>query len=176
MIKTILLVLAVALVALLAYAATRPDTFAVTRSATIQAPAQKLHPLIADLRAFNTWNPYAKKDPAMRITYRGPASGPGAAYDFDGNKDAGSGSIELLSDQPPSKVTMELHMIKPMEGRNTIEFDLKPQGYATVVTWSMHGPAPYISKLAGIFLDMDKMIGRDFEAGLANLKAAAEQR
>lgn len=175
MFKTILLVLAVALVALLAYAATRPDTFAVSRSTTIQAPPQKIHALIADLRSMNTWNPYAKKDPAIRLSYRGPASGPGAAYDFEGNKDVGKGSIEVLADQPPARVTMQLHMIQPFEGKNTIEFDLKPQGPATAVTWSMHGPCPYISKLVGIFFDMDKMIGADFEAGLSQLKAAAEQ-
>lgn len=177
MLKTIALILALAVAALLLYAATRPGTFAVQRSAVIQAPPDKLFPLINDLRQFNTWNPYAQKDPAMRIAYRGPASGPGAAFDFSGNKEAGKGSIELTGGQAPTRVGMRLHMIEPFEGRNEIAFTLVPQGSqgeATQVTWAMHGPSPYISKLIGIFIDMDHMIGRDFEAGLARLKAVAE--
>lgn len=176
MLKSIALILAVALAALLLYAATRPDTFAVQRSAVIQASPDKLFPLINDLHQFNTWNPYARKDPAMRIDYRGPASGPGAAFDFSGNKDAGKGSIEVTGGQAPTRVDMRLDMIEPFEGHNQIAFTLTPQGQATQVTWAMHGPSPYLSKVVGIFLDMDHMIGRDFEAGLARLKATAETR
>lgn len=175
MLKSIALILAVALAALLLYAATRPDTFAVQRSAVIQASPDKLFPLINDLHQFNTWNPYARKDPAMRIDYRGPASGPGAAFDFSGNK-AGKGSIEVTGGQAPTRVDMRLDMIEPFEGHNQIAFTLTPQGQATQVTWAMHGPSPYLSKVVGIFLDMDHMIGRDFEAGLARLKATAETR
>lgn len=112
----------------------------------------------------------------MQISYRGPASGPGAAFDFSGNKDAGKGSVEVTGGQAPTRVDMVLHMIEPFEGRNQITFTLTPQGEATQVTWAMHGPSPYISKLIGIFIDMDHMIGRDFEAGLAQLKAVAETR
>ncbi|RRS04811.1 polyketide cyclase [Aquabacterium soli] len=176
MLKSIALILAVALAALLLYAATRPDTFAVQRSALIQASPDKLFPLINDLHQFNTWNPYARKDPAMRIDYRGPASGPGAAFDFSGNKDAGKGSIEVTGGQAPTRVDMRLDMVEPFEGHNQIAFTLTPQGQATQVTWAMHGPSPYLSKVIGIFLDMDHMIGRDFEAGLARLKATAETR
>lgn len=176
MLKSIALILAVALAALLLYAATRPDTFAVQRSALIQASPDKLFPLINDLHQFNTWNPYARKDPAMRIDYRGPASGPGAAFDFSGNKDAGKGSIEVTGGQAPTRVDMRLDMVEPFEGHNQIAFTLTPQGQATQVTWAMHGPSPYLSKVIGIFLDMDHMIGRDFEAGLARLKVTAETR
>ncbi len=176
MLKSIALILAVALAALLLYAATRPDTFAVQRSALIQASPDKLFPLINDLHQFNTWNPYARKDPAMRIDYRGPASGPGAAFDFSGNKDAGKGSIEVTGGQAPTRVDMRLDMVEPFEGHNQIAFTLTPQGQATQVTWAMHGPSPYLSKVIGIFLDMDHLIGRDFEAGLARLKAVAEAR
>jgi hypothetical protein len=176
MLKSIALILAVALAALLLYAATRPDTFAVRRSALIQASPDKLFPLINDLHQFNTWNPYARKDPAMRIDYRGPASGPGAAFDFSGNKDAGKGSIEVTGGQAPTRVDMRLDMVEPFEGHNQIAFTLTPQGQATQVTWAMHGPSPYLSKVIGIFLDMDHLIGRDFEAGLARLKAVAEAR
>ncbi len=176
MLKSIALIVVLAVAALALYATTRPDTFAVQRSTLIQAKADKLFPLINDLHQYNTWNPYAKKDPAMRIDYRGPASGPGAAFDFSGNKDAGKGSVEVTGGQAPTRVDMVLHMIEPFEGRNQITFTLTPQGEATQVTWAMHGPSPYISKLIGIFIDMDHMIGRDFEAGLAQLKAVAETR
>jgi hypothetical protein len=127
------------------------------------------------MRAFNTWNPYNKKDPAMQGTYRGPQSGPGAGFDFQGNKDVGKGSIQIVDATAPSKVTMKLDMIEPFEGHNMVEFSLAPRGDSTEVTWAMHGPAPYISKLVSIFINMDRMIGRDFEAGLADLKARAEK-
>lgn len=165
------LLLVLAIGGLLIYAASRPKVMAVQRSALIQAPAEKIHPLINDLHRFNAWNPYEKKDPAIKGSYRGPASGPGAGDDFEGNKDVGKGSIQITSTAAPGRVTMELHMIEPMEGRNTIDFTLAPRGEATEVTWAMHGPSPFIARLAGVSFDMDRMIGRDFEAGLANLKS-----
>lgn len=174
MLKTIAFVALLAVAALLVFAAARPDTFVVARSATVQATPEKLYPLINDLRQFNTWNPYGKKDPNMRGEYRGPTAGPGAAYHFEGNKDVGKGSIRIV-DAAPGKVTMQLHMIEPFEGRNSVEFILQPRGAATEVTWSMNGPSPFIAKLAGVFMDMDRMIGRDFEAGLAGLKQRAER-
>ena len=179
MLKSIALIIVLAVAALLLYATTRPDTFAVQRSTVVQAGTDRLVPLINDLHQFNTWNPYARKDRAMQINYRGPASGPGAAFDFSGNKDAGKGSVEVTGGQAPTRVDMVLHMIEPFEGRNQITFTLTPQGAqgeVTQVTWAMHGPSPYISKLIGIFIDMDHMISRDFEAGLAQLKAVAEPR
>jgi hypothetical protein len=175
MIKSIALVLVLGITAVLIYAATRPDTLRVQRSAHIRAPADRIHPLISDLRQFNTWNPYAKKDANMTVAYRGNASGPGAGYDFSGNKDVGKGSIEITESASPRKVTMKLDMIEPMEGHNIIEFSLAPRGDTTEVTWSMQGASPYIAKVMGIFINMDQMIGKDFEAGLANLKAAAER-
>jgi Polyketide cyclase / dehydrase and lipid transport len=174
MLKTIALLIGLAIAALLLFAATRPDTFQVQRSARIQAPAAKLFGLINDMHQFNTWNPYNRKDPTMHGTYRGPSAGPGAGYDFQGNRDVGKGSLEILASQP-DKVTMRLDMKEPMAGQNTIEFRLVSQGDATEVTWAMHGASPFIAKLAGIFMNMDHMIGRDFEAGLANLKAQAER-
>jgi len=175
MIKTLALIAVAALGALLIFAATRPDTFRVQRSASIKAAPDKLYPLINDLRQFNTWNPYEKKDPAIQGSYRGPASGPGAGYDFQGNKDVGKGSIEIVESSPPGKVMMKLDMLEPFEGHNIIEFSLAPRGEATEVTWAMHGPSPFVGKLLGVFVNMDRMIGRDFEAGLANLKARAER-
>ncbi|MEP6791203.1 MAG: SRPBCC family protein [Ramlibacter sp.] len=176
MIKAIAITAAAALGALLIYAATRPDVFRVQRSATINAPADRIYPLVNDLRAFNTWNPFNKKDPSMKLDYRGPAAGAGAAFDFNGNKDVGRGSIQITDSAAPSRVAMKLDMIEPFEGHNDIEFTLIPRGNATEVNWAMHGPSPYIAKLMGIFFNMDSMIGKDFEAGLSGLKTRAEQR
>jgi hypothetical protein len=173
MIKTIALIAVAALGALLIFAATRPDTFRVERSASIKAPPEKLHGLINDMKVFNTWNPYNLKDPNIKGEYQGPQAGPGAVYRFAGNKDVGKGSIAIV-DTSPSKVTMKLDMLEPFEGHNVVEFVLAPKGDATEVTWAMHGPSPYLGKLMGLVFNMDKMIGRDFEAGLANLKTKAE--
>ena len=167
-----LVALPVAAVALIA--AGRPDTFRVERSTTVQANPEKVHGLINDMRQFNTWNPYNRKDPAMRGEYRGPASGPGAAYHFEGNQDVGKGSLQIVA-TAPRQVTMQLHMIEPFEGRNTVDFILSPQAGATQVTWAMHGPSPFISRVVGVVFDLDRMIGRDFETGLAGLKAIAER-
>jgi hypothetical protein len=175
MLKTLALVAVAAVGALLAFAATRPDTFRVQRSLVVNAPAAKLFPMVNDLRQFSAWNPYEKKDPAIRISYRGAASGPGAGYDFEGNKEVGKGSIDIVDAAAPAKVTMQLTMVEPFEGRNTVEFSLVPQGQATNVTWAMHGPSPFMAKLVGVFMNMDQMVGRDFEAGLANLKTLAER-
>jgi polyketide cyclase/dehydrase/lipid transport protein len=177
MLKITLFVLAALVAGLLLYAASRPDEFRVQRSVRIAAPAPQVHALIHDLQRFNTWNPYNRKDPDVKGQYSGPAAGPGAAYAFQGNKDVGKGSLTILDSQPPQRVTMRLDMLAPFEGHNQIDFTLVPAGAAsdaTDVTWAMHGPASFVPKLMGIFFDMDKMIGRDFEAGLLNLKAAAE--
>lgn len=175
MLKTISLLIGVVVAVLLIFAATRPDVFHVERSTTIQAPAERLHPLINDLRGFNTWNPYARKDPAMQGQYSGPAAGPGAGYEFQGNQDVGKGRIGITASSAPSSVTMQLDMFEPFAARNVVTFSLVPEGGATRVTWAMDGPSPFISKLIGVFMNMDQMIGRDFEAGLGHLKALAEK-
>lgn len=175
MLKTIALLIGAAIAVLLIYAATRPDAFHVERSATIQAPPERLHPLINDLHGFNTWNPYARKDPAMQGQYSGPAAGPGAVYEFQGNQDVGKGRIGITASSAPSSVTMQLDMFEPFAARNVVTFSLVPEGGATRVTWAMDGPSPFISKLIGVFMNFDRMIGRDFEAGLGHLKALAEK-
>ena len=175
MLKTIAVVIAAVLAVPVVLATFKPDTFRVQRSASIRASADKIHPLISDMRRFNTWNPYNKKDPNVKGSYRGPSSGPGAGYDFEGNKDVGKGSIQIVEPVTPTRVSMKLDMIEPFEGHNRVEFTLAPRGDSTEVTWAIHGPSPFMAKLMGIFFDMDRMIGRDFEAGLADLKAAAER-
>lgn len=166
---------ALAIAALLAYAATRPDTFYFERSITVTAGTEKILPLINDLARFNTWNPYNKKDPAMKSAYRGPQAGPGAAYDFDGNAEVGKGSIQIVEPSGPNTVSMRLDMKAPMEASNLIDFKLQPQAGATQVTWSMHGPTPYFAKVLHLVFNMEKMLGRDMDAGLAELKTLAER-
>jgi uncharacterized protein YndB with AHSA1/START domain len=174
MFKTISIVIAVALLAVLAFAATRPDTFEVQRQTLIKAPPDKIAAYLNDFRQWAQWSPYEKLDPAMKRTFSGAASGKGAVYTWDGNGKAGAGRMEILDAPLPAKVRIKLDFIKPFEGHNTAEFTLQAQGDVTQVTWAMSGPAPYISKLMGLFFNMDKLIGTDFEAGLDNLKNVAE--
>ncbi len=176
MLKTIAIVVVVVLIAgVLTLAATKPDTFRVQRTASIKAPPEKIFPLINDLRAFNTWNPYETKDPNLKGRHIGSASGKGAAYAFDGNKEVGQGSLEIMESLPSARVTMKLNLIKPFEAQNTIEFTFQPEGDITNVTWAMQGHTPYFAKIIHLFFDMDSMVGKDFETGLANLKVAAEK-
>ena len=175
--------LVVVIAGILIYAATRPDTFRVQRSATIKAPPEKIYTLINDLRGWSAWSPYEKKDPAMKRAFSGPPSGKGAVYEWDGNKNVGKGRMEITEATPPGKILIKLDFIKPFEGHNTAEFTMEPAkgpgGDSTVVTWAMYGPCPYVAKVMGVvmglFINMDDMIGNDFAAGLANLKAVAEK-
>lgn len=175
MLKTIGIIIVVALAAVFIVAATRPDSFRVERTARIQAPPEKIFPFINDLHRFAIWSPYENKDPAMKRTHSGAASGKGAQYAWDGNKEVGQGSMEIVESSPPHRLTMKLDFIRPFDAHNIVEFTLAPNGEATDVSWALHGPSPYISKLMGLFFSMDKMIGKDFEEGLAKLKAAAEK-
>ena len=164
-----------AVAGVLVWAGTRPAVFRVQRSLVIQAPPATLHPLISSMRQFNTWNPYLRKDPNVKGSYRGSGSGPGSAYDFEGNQEVGKGSIEIMESEPTVRVTMKLDMLEPFKTSNTLDFTLVPRGDATEVTWTMQGPNPFVTRVVGVFVNMDRLIGRDFEAGLANLKAVAEK-
>ena len=174
MFKIILLIVIVALAAVLGFATTRPDVFRVERSASIKAAPEKIFPLIADFHQWGAWSLWEKMDPAMQRTFSGAASGKGAVYAWEGNSKVGAGRMEI-TDTVPSKITIQLDFIKPFEGHNIAEFTLTPNGDTTNVTWAMHGPASFISKLIGLFCNMDKMIGKDFETGLANLKVIAQK-
>ncbi|WP_422085067.1 SRPBCC family protein [Variovorax sp.] len=172
MLKPIALAVVAAIAALLIFAATRPDTFRVERTARIDAPAEKIFPLIDDFHRWGTWSPYEKLDPDMQRSFGGSTSGKGATYAWESKGKAGAGRMEITESTPSSKIAIDLDFTRPMEGHNVAEFTLQPQGNATQVTWSMHGPSPYVAKLMGIFFNMDQMIGKDFETGLANLKTA----
>jgi len=172
------LVVVVAVAGLLIYAATRPDDFRVERSIAVKAPPDKVMALVGDLRGWTAWSPYEKKDPAMKRAYSGAAAGKGAAYEWDGNKEVGHGRMEIL-EATPSKVVIKLDFITPFEAHNIAEFTAQPQGDGkgdnTNVTWAMYGPSPFIAKVMQTVINMDRMVGKDFEAGLQNLKAVAEK-
>jgi carbon monoxide dehydrogenase subunit G len=176
MLKKILLVIAVLIVGLLAYAATRPDSMRVERQTTIQAAPDRIFTLINDFHNWKAWSPWEKMDPEMKRTYPGMQSGKGAAYQWAGNRDVGSGRMEITDVAPPSRITIDVEFNEPFQAHNVAEFTLVPQGDSTAVTWAMSGQNAYLAKLMGIFVDMDSMIGRDFETGLANLKAVVEKQ
>jgi uncharacterized protein YndB with AHSA1/START domain len=161
--------------ALLVYASTRPDTFAMSRSTTINAPPDKIFPLIDSLRGFNQWNPFLAPDPAAKLDYFGPEHGVGAGHRWSGNREVGAGSVEITESTPTSNIVMKLHMLKPMEALNRVEFTLRPKGNGTAVTWTMQGRQPFIGKVMTLFIDCDKMVGKQFDKGLASLKALAER-
>jgi uncharacterized protein YndB with AHSA1/START domain len=173
------LVLAVVIVALLIYASTRPDTFRVQRTREINAPAERIFPLIANLKSMNTWNPFVEPDPAIKISYSGPENGKGAAHTWSGNSNVGAGRIEITEAVPPARVAMRLVMVKPMKADNAVEFTLAPNGRGTGVggtdvTWAMSGSQPLLAKVMSLFIDCDRMVGGQFEKGLAKLKTIAE--
>jgi uncharacterized protein YndB with AHSA1/START domain len=168
-------VVVVAVAAILIYAATRPDSFRVQRSATMNAPAEKIFPYLEGLKRWAEWSPYEGRDPQMKRAYSGADSGKGAVYEWDGNDNVGKGRMEIVDSKPPSKVVIKLDFLKPFEGHNTAELTVEPKGGQTIVTWAMYGPSTFMTKLIGTFMDMDDMIGRDFAAGLAKLKTVVEK-
>jgi hypothetical protein len=179
-IAIIAVVLAIAIAAILILAASKPNTFSVERAISVKAPPEKIFPLINDFHQWVSWSPYENKDPAMKRSYSGAESGKGAVYGWDGNSNVGAGRMEILETQiletsVPSKILIKLDFFKPFEGHNTAEFTMLPQGDATNLNWVMRGPAPFISKLMQVFMNLDHMIGKDFEVGLANLKKLTEK-
>jgi uncharacterized protein YndB with AHSA1/START domain len=174
-IAVIAVILAIAIAVVLILAATKPSSLRVQRAVSIKAPPEEIFPLISDFHQWLTWSPYEQKDPAMKRTYGGAERGKGAVYAWDGDKNVGSGRMEILEATAPQKIVIKLDFFKPFEGHNTAEFTMLPQGDGTHVTWLMHGPANFMSRLIQVFMNLDRMIGRDFEAGLANLKTITEK-
>jgi hypothetical protein len=175
MLKTVGIVVVLLIGAVLAFAAMRPDTFRIHRSTTIKAPPEKIFPLISDFKRWGAWSPYETKDPNMKRSFGGAAEGKGSVYAWDGNGNVGQGRMEITDAAAPSQVAIQLDFTRPFEAHNRVVFRIVPNGEATEVTWDMQGPANYVSKLIGVFVSMDRMVGRDFEAGLANLKSIAEK-
>ena len=175
MLINILLVLIAIAALLLIVSATRPNTFQLERSVLIMAPPERIYPLIASVREMSRWNPFEAQDPALNRQYSAVESGPSSAIDFVGRK-AGTGRLEVREAVPPSRVTMQLIMQKPLAASNRIDFSLLPQGGATQVTWAMNGPVSLFGRVLHLVINMDRMLGGQFESGLASLKALAERR
>ena len=170
-----LLAVVLAIVALLAWAASRPPTFRIERATRIEARASTVGALIADFREWQKWSPWEKLDPSLERRFSGSPAGLGAVYEWRGNGKAGQGRMEIVG-ATPAAVTIRLDFIKPFPAHNTAEFRLTPvgAGEATDVDWAMFGPRPFMMKLFGVFMDMDQLVGKDFEAGLAAMKQVAE--
>lgn len=161
--------------AFLSYVATRPDSFRIERSITINAPAVKIFPFIDNFQLWEEWSPWEKVDPALRRSYTGAARGKGAVYVWEGNREVGRGRMEIVESAPASLVLIKIDFEEPFTAHNTIKFDLERQGAATKVIQAMYGPSPFLSKLMGVFFNMEKMVGGKFEEGLASLKTLAEK-
>jgi carbon monoxide dehydrogenase subunit G len=174
MLLKILIVLAIIVVVLLIVAALRSADFRVERRITVSTPPAAAFAQVNDFHKWGAWNPWAKMDPAMKETYDGAESGVGASYSWSGNRDVGAGRMTVAEIRPVELIRIKLEFLKPFAATNTAEFTFKPNGNQTVVTWSMFGKYNFICKLMGLFMNMDKMVGRQFEKGLADLKAAAE--
>ncbi len=175
MVKLMLIVVALLLAALMFYVATRPAHFRIQRSMRIAAPREKLFAYVADLHNFDAWSPWSPLDPAMRKTHSGAASGIGAGYEWEGNKNVGHGRMEIIEAVSPERVLIKLDFLKPFEAHNMAEYLLVESGGATEFTWAMYGPNNFLSKVMGLFFNMDRMVGAQFEQGLRALKTVAER-
>jgi len=162
------------LVLVIGLAASKPNTFRYERMTEVQAPAETVFALVNDFHRWKDWSPYEKLDPAMKRTINGSPSGRGAVYAWESQGDAGVGRMEITESTNPSKIAIKLDFSKPFTAHNTAEFTFEPQGERTKVTWAMQGPNPFLAKTLSLFLDMDGLVGKDFESGLANLKSIAE--
>ena len=174
MLKKLLIGVVVVLVAFVGFVATRPDTYHVERSAVVAAPPEAVFAALADFKTFPEWSPWAKRDPAMRTTLSSPSSGVGATYAWEGNNDVGKGKMTIVESTSPTKLRQKLEFLEPFASEADTGFEIKPEGTSSKVTWSMDGKANFMSKAMSVFMDMDKMIGKDFEDGLANLKRVVE--
>lgn len=174
MLKTIVIVISSVIAGVLVYASTKPDTFSVVRKLKINASPEKVFAEVNDFNRWKSWSPWETKDAAMQRTYSGTASGVGTIYEWNGDKNVGQGRMEITESLTPQKIIIKLDFFKPFEAHNIAEFTFTPDGDGTLVNWEMRGPQIFMGKLMSVFMDMDKMIGTDFEAGLINLKKLTE--
>lgn len=175
MLKWIALVAALAVAVVLVLAANRPGTFRVERSLRIQAPPEKVQGYIEDFHLWAQWSPFERLDPQMQRSFSGADKGRGAVYAWEGNGKAGAGRMEIIENDPGSRTVIALDFLKPFKASNIAEYTLVPREGGTEVTWAMFGPVPFAAKIMHLFIDVDRMVGKDFEAGLASLKRLAEQ-
>ena len=174
MLKKILLTLAVIIIGFVIVVAVQPADFTIQRSATISAPPAVIFAQVNDLHKMQDWSPFAKIDPAAKTTYEGAPSGTGASFTWSGNAQAGAGRMTITDSRPGELVQSRLEFTKPFEATNTVQFTFQPQGNQTVVTWSMSGRNGFLGKAIGLFMNCDKMVGTEFEKGLADLKTLSE--
>lgn len=174
MAKKILIGLALVTVLFLGFVTTRPGTFRYERTGLINATPERIFPYLSSLKLGGQWSPYERIDPNMKKEYSGPEAGVGAKMHFAGNKDVGEGNLEILKVVENAVVEIRLEMLKPFHGINNIQYTVTPEGAGTRFSWTMSGEANFLSKLVGVFIDCDKMVGEQFEKGIANLKNVAE--
>lgn len=174
MIAKILIVLAVALLLLVIFIASRPADFRIQRTTVINAPASTIFPHINDLRKMNDWSPWAKMDPNSKSSYSDPATGVGASMTWAGNKEVGEGTMTVMESHPDQKVVLRLDFLKPFQATSRSEFTIGQEGASTRVTQTMSGKNNFFAKAVNLVIDCDKMVGGQFEKGLSNLKTTAE--
>ena len=170
----ILIALAVVVIALVGVVAVQPSGFRIARTTTISAPPPAVFAHVNDFHKWEAWNPWAKLDPAMKQTYGGAAAGTGAIYTWAGNREVGEGRMTLTESRPTKLIRIKLEFLKPFRATNTAEFTFKPDGDRTVVTWTMTGEKNFIAKAVGLVMNMDRMVGGQFETGLARMKSVVE--
>ena len=171
----IILTITLTTVAVFIAASRRPATFRIARSRRVRAPADRVFPLINDFHQWAQWSPFEKLDPAMQKTFGGSPTGRGSTYAWSGNSKAGQGRMEITESTPYSRVAMDLEFQRPWQARHTAIFTLEPTSDATTVTWAMEGRQVFMGKVMGLFMNLDKMVGKDFEAGLENLGRLSER-
>jgi len=174
MLRKILLSVAFVLIAFVVVVAVQPSEFRVARTVVIAAPAPAVFAHVNDLRKWEAWSPWAKLDPAMKKTYEGPAAGVGASYAWSGNNEVGEGRSTIVESRPGERVRLKLEFARPFEGTNTAELTFKPEGERTAVTWTLAGTNNFVGKAVGLVMNMDAMVGGQFEQGLGQLKAVVE--
>lgn len=174
--STLLIIIALAVIIVLVLAAKQPDNFTYTRTSSINAPAAKIFPHVNNLHNWDAWSPWAKLDPNAKNSFEGPEAGVGAKMSWSGNNKVGVGSMTVAESRPSDYIKFNLEFLKPMQANNTAEFSFKPEGDQTVVTWSMSGTNKFMNKIFGVFMNFDKMVGAQFEQGLASLKDVVESK
>ena len=174
MVKKILIAVAVVISAFLVVVARQPSDFKISRTASIAASPARVFAQVNDFHRWANWSPWEKMDPDMKKTFEGPSAGPGAVSSWSGNSKVGEGKMTLLQSKAPELIQIQLDFLKLMKATNLVEFTFKREGHGTLATWSMSGKNNFMSKAFCLFMDMDKMVGGDFEKGLAALKSVAE--
>ena len=164
------------IVVFLGIVALQPSDFRISRSTKVTASSEVVFSQVDDFHNWEGWSPWAKLDPAAKNTFEGPAAGKGAIFKWSGNSEVGEGQMTITDSQPSEKIVIKLEFKRPFEDTSTTEFTFKPEGDQTVVIWNMFGKQNFMGKMVCMFMNMDKMVGGQFDQGLAKMKEIAEQR